>query len=136
MDVFKKLNLLLLDGNLKKNVFYVYVYVKCQLFGEGLLGFILIFLIDYYYWEFIFKDKCCQYFIKYFLFCYCLLNICWLMYVGSCINKKKEIFKSYKKYSFYIVENNISVSNFGKEFSCSRCYIKIFIYKKYLRVFK
>ncbi|ENG79634.1 tn7 family transposition domain protein, partial [Escherichia coli 178850] len=31
MDVLKKLNLLSLDGNLKKNVFYAHVYAKCQL---------------------------------------------------------------------------------------------------------
>lgn len=61
-------------------------------------------------------------FVKYF----------WPTYAGSRTNKKKEIFKSHKKYSFHIVENNTSVSNLGKEFSRSRCYIKTLIYKKYL----
>ncbi|MEP8562296.1 TnsD family Tn7-like transposition protein [Citrobacter freundii] len=136
MDVLKKLNLLSLDGNLKKNVFYAHVYAKCQLFGEGSSGLIPTSLTDYHYWEPILKDKCCQHPTKHLLLCYCLLNTCWPTYAGSRTNKKKEIFKSHKKYSFHIVENNTSVSNLGKEFSRSRCYIKTLIYKKYLRVFK
>ncbi|HGY8149094.1 TPA: transposase, partial [Escherichia coli] len=85
---------------------------------------------DYHYWEPILKDKCCQHPTKHLLLCYCLLNTCWPTYAGSRTNKKKEIFKSHKKYSFHIVENNTSVSNLGKEFSRSRCYIKTLIYKK------
>ncbi|PHZ53479.1 hypothetical protein CK479_24305, partial [Enterobacter hormaechei] len=98
IDVLKKLNLLSLDGNLKKNVFYAHVYAKCQLFGEGSSGLIPTSLTDYHYWEPILKDKCCQHPTKHLLLCYCLLNTCWPTYAGSRTNKKKEIFKSHKKY--------------------------------------
>ena len=120
MDVLKKLNLLSLDGNLKKNVFYAHVYAKCQLFGEGSSELLPTSLTDYHYWEPILKDKCCQHPTKHLLLCYCLLNTCWPTYAGSRTNKKKEIFKSHKEYSFHMAENNTSVSNLGREFNRSR----------------
>jgi hypothetical protein len=43
-----------------------------------------------------------------------LLNTCWPTYAGSRPNKKKEIFKSHKEYSFHMAENNTSVSNLGE----------------------
>ena len=136
MDVLKQLNLLSLDGNLKKNIFYSHVYAKCQLFGESSSDLLPASLTDYHYWESILKDKSCQHPTKHLFLCYCLLNTCWPTYKESLTKKKKRIFNGHKECTFHMTEKNKSVSDLGRGLSRSRCYIKTLIYKKYMREFK